>query len=244
MTPHFEQDISEPELSAVIDLSYRHRPVLIAFGGIAGALVIPPYEFFNLTRDLDINKIYLRDLSQTWYHSGLPGISRNIEETASFLKRQVTVASTGKVVLVGNSMGGYAAILFGILLEANIVHAFSPHTFIGSSKYIRSKNRIQYVHAKFSRRYFDLGRVMRLHSNTVRVNVYYDPADKLDKSHAFHLKGSTSVTLFPLHGAGHSLVKALRDSGQLRDILVSSVKYANDGHATAKVASIGRTSPP
>jgi hypothetical protein len=244
VTTLFEQDISDPKLSAIIDLFYRDRPLLIAFGGIAGALAIPPYEFFGLTRDLDINKIYLRDLSQTWYHSGLPGISRNIEETASFLKRKASEASTDKVVLVGNSMGGYAAILFGILLKATVVHAFSPHTFIGNRKYIRSKNRIEYLHAKFSRKYFDLRRVMAVCSNAVSCNVYYDPADKLDKSHAFHLKGSNNVTLFPFHGAGHCLVKALRDSGQLRDILLSSLNHTDNGHPTAKVASIGRTSTP
>lgn len=74
MAANFEDDVNDPELSAVIDLLHPGRPLLIAFGGIVGSLVIPPYEFFNLTRGLDINKIYLRDHSQTWYHSGLPGI--------------------------------------------------------------------------------------------------------------------------------------------------------------------------
>jgi hypothetical protein len=76
MTTEFEKNIKDPNLSVIIDLSYKDRPLLIAFGGRLGALVMPPFEFFNLTKKMDINKIYLRDISQTWYHSGLHGISK------------------------------------------------------------------------------------------------------------------------------------------------------------------------
>jgi hypothetical protein len=76
----FEKNIKNPNLSLVSDLSFQNRPLLIAFGGIYGALGIPPFEFYSLTKNIDVNKIYLRDLSQTWYHSGLPGLSDSIDE--------------------------------------------------------------------------------------------------------------------------------------------------------------------
>jgi len=228
MTTEFEKDIKNPDLSTIIDLSYQDRPLLIAFGGIAGALGIPPFEFFNLTRKHDVNKIYLRDLSQTWYHSGLPGVSKSIDDTATFLRRKIDDTGVNKVVVIGNSMGGYAAIIFGILIKADIVHAFSPQTFINDDNFIRSKKQIQNVHNNFSDKYFDLGEVIKLHSNLGKFNIYYDFNNKLDKKHARHLKRSRNVKLHPFIGGGHLLIKTLRDSGELHNLIISSFNDSPD----------------
>ena len=39
--------------------------------------------------------------------------------------------------MLGSSAGGYAALLFGRLLEADEVHAFGPQTFISPSLRLR-----------------------------------------------------------------------------------------------------------
>ena len=226
MTTEFERNIKDPNLSAIIDISYQDKPLLIAFGGISGPIGMPPFEFFNLARNLDVNKIYLRDLSQTWYHSGLPGISKNIDETASFLKGKIDESGADKVVVVGNSMGGYAAIIFGILIKADIVHAFSPHTFIKDANFIRSKEQIRNVHNNFYNKYFDLYEVMKLHNNLGEFNIYYDSKDKIDKKHAMHLNSSQNITLHSFRGGGHCLIKVLRDSGELQNIVISSFNGA------------------
>jgi hypothetical protein len=223
MTTEFEKNIKDPNLSAVIDLSYQGRPLLIAFGGMLGSVGVPPFEFFNLTKDLDVNKIYLRDLRGTWYHSGLPGISNNIDETAFFLKSKIDEAGIDKVVVFGNSMGGYAAIIFGILIKADIVHAFSPQTSIKNPDIIRHKKQIQNVHNNFPDTYFDLNEAIDLYDNLGEFNIYYDSKDKLDKKHARHFKNSQNITLHSFNGGGHRLIKTLRDSGELRNIVISSL---------------------
>lgn len=228
MTIEFESEIKNPNLPAILDLSYRSRSLIIAFGGIAGALGIPPFEFFHLTKDLYVNKIYLRDLSQTWYHSGLPGISKNIDETADYLRQKIHEAGVDKVVVFGNSMGGYAAIVFGILINADIVHAFSPHTFLLDAAYIRNKEKIRYVHNNFSRKYFDLKNLINSRNNLSKINIYYDSKEMLDKKHAAHLKASQNVELNSFRGGGHTLIKVLRDSGELQNIIISSISNAPD----------------
>lgn len=223
MSTEFHKDIKDPNLSVIIDLPYPGRPVLIAFGGMVGALGIPPFEFFNLTKNLNVNKIYLRDLNQTWYHSGLPEISENIDETASFLRRKVVESGANKIVVFGNSMGGYAAIVFGILIKADIVHAFSPHTFINDIKYIRSKKQIQYVHDNFSNKYFNLKNFTQLHDNLGKFYLYYDYKDKIDKKHAMLFKTSRNFALHSFRGGGHGLIKILKESGELQKIIISSL---------------------
>lgn len=53
MMEEFERKIKDSNLSAAMDLSYKNRPLLIAFGGIYGTLGYPPFEFFNLTKKIE-----------------------------------------------------------------------------------------------------------------------------------------------------------------------------------------------
>jgi hypothetical protein len=222
MTISFEDKMNDPGLALIEDISRMGKPLLIAFGGIYGDVGIPPFEFVNLTREIDVNKIYLRDLAQSWYHSGLQGLSGNIDETAEFLKRKVATSGADRVVLIGNSMGGYAAILFGVLINADVVHAFSPQTCIGEAGIIRSKAQLRKVQNNFSDRYFDLKELISSHAGPGEFNIYFNRNSGLDKKHALHLQGMENVTLHAFRWFGHELVKAMKDSGELRAILIAS----------------------
>ncbi len=212
--------------SAIIDLYDKEKPLLIIFSGF-GDFITMPFEFSNITKKLDVNKIYLRDFSRTWYHSGLFGISKSIDETAFFLKRKIDESGANKVVVLGNSMGGYAAILFGILIKANIVHAFAPQTFLDNVDYLKliTKNdrKIRDLHNNFSNQYFDLKNVIQLHNNLGEFNIYYDSNNEIDKKYAMHLKSSKYVRLHPFCGGGHALIRVLRDSGELQKIIIASL---------------------
>ncbi|RLJ20353.1 hypothetical protein DJ031_05995 [bacterium endosymbiont of Escarpia laminata] len=141
MATESHRKINNPSLSSIIELSYKDGPLLIAFGGVAGRRGLPPFELINITKNLKANKIYLRDLQQVWYQSGVSGISTNIDETASFLRNIIDENGINKVAVFGNSMGGYAAIIIGVLIKASCVHAFSPQTFIHNPRYIRNKDK-------------------------------------------------------------------------------------------------------
>jgi len=56
-----------------MDFSSKSDVMLIAFGGLKkGIGKITPFEFFNLTKGIEVKKIYVRDMNQAWYHRGLP----------------------------------------------------------------------------------------------------------------------------------------------------------------------------
>jgi hypothetical protein len=187
MTPHFERDLDDPHQSVVTDFRFPTRPLLIAFGGMAGRLGIPPFEFFNVTRHLDVNRVYLRDLSQTWYHAGLPGVSESIDDTACFLRSKIAESGSKRVVVVGNSAGGYAAILFGVLIGADMIHAFSPHTSLHNPDHIRSVKRLLFVQKNFADKYFDLSNLLTTKSMSSRIHIYYNSGNAIDTTHAVHL---------------------------------------------------------
>lgn len=102
---------------------------IIAFSG----LKVRPGRFhlFNLVKHFPESSIVLvRDPANNWYNTGLPSIGDTVEEIAAAIDRQLTELHAKRIVAVGSSMGGYAAILFGCMLGAERVVALSPQTLL------------------------------------------------------------------------------------------------------------------
>lgn len=227
MFSEFKAGIKGDKKSTAMDLSHPGKPMIIAFGGLRGAMGVPSFEFFKLTDDLLVNRIYVRDFDQLFYHSGLLGISENIDETVVFLKQKIAESGASKVVIFGNSMGGYAALLFGVLLGADVVHAFVPQTYIHESNSEEGYEVILSVCEKFSDQYFDLKDVIQSHDNTCELNIYYDSNYERDNRNAMHVKNSRNVVLHSFDDGGHDLVKIFKKSGKLREIIMSSLDVAS-----------------
>lgn len=227
MPADFEREIGNPRLPVVADLTFPGEPLLIAFGGIAGRMAaVPPFEFFKLTRHLRVNKAYLRDLDQRWYHGGLRGVTGSIGETADYLGCMMSACRTGRTVVFGSSMGGYAALLFGSLVRANAVHAFSPHTWLRDRRSIRNRDKLKALHDGFSGEYFDLSDVPGTSAGSGEDHVYYDVTDRKDRRQVARLeaRGRLHLQLHPYKGGGHNLVKYLKASGELEKLVIASLK--------------------
>ena len=231
MNEIFKQNLEDTKSPVVIDFSSEGKSLLIAFGGIIGALGMPPFEFFNLTKKIEVKKIYVRDMTQSWYHQGLPGIASDIDGVALFLRKKIEESGAEKIVLIGNSMGGYVAIIFGMLLNMDVaVHAFSPQTFIDKRNRFwhrdnRWRKQIRKIHRIASRRYLD-AKVLLLHSHNRKnydINIYFCFRNRLDKIHAERLSKFDNVSLHPFADGGHTVVKHLRDTGILKEVIVRAL---------------------
>lgn len=188
---------------------------------------IPPFEFFQVTKSLPINKIYLRDPFQCWYHHGLPGIAGDIPGIANYLSSILDSHNINKCVLIGNSMGGFAAILFGILLNAQVVHAFSPQTFIDRfSRWRFSDQRwqkqINKIYLLKSKKFLNLKKKLSKRNHNGIFNIYYSLAEPLDVIHAKRVEKYKNIQLHHYSSGGHDLVKSLRDAGELGDLIKRS----------------------
>ena len=215
-----------------VDFSSDSKVLLVAFGGLKrGVGRITPFEFFNLTRGANCKKIYVRDMNLAWYHCGLPGIAKNIDGVAKHLKGLIKKSGARKVVVVGNSAGGYAALLFGHLIGANVVLAFCPQTFISKKERQVHKdtrwegNQIRNAHGSPTRqeKYFNLKRVL---GGRTRYHIFYQRRSRLDKIHAERMKVVKNVSLHPHDegGGDHYLVVHLKKSGALKKILLRELK--------------------
>ena len=87
------------------------------------------FEWYNLRVQKACKHIFVRDIMKQWY---LTGINREIdtpEKLLSFLQKET---QDYRVITIGSSAGGYAAVLYGSLLHAEKVLTFNGQFEIAS----------------------------------------------------------------------------------------------------------------
>jgi hypothetical protein len=226
----FESAVTDPGQAVATDLSAESDVLLVALGGIAGGFGIPPFEFSRMLESLGVKKLFIRDLRQAWYHGRLPGLGRGIDGIAGYLRHTIGQERIRRSVLLGNSMGGYAALVLGALVDVDEVHSFSPITFIGPVARLRHRDwrwRREIWRAQRSRdarwAYFDARRVLAANPSHTSFHIHYSTAGRLDELHATRMAALPNVTLHAYEEGGHMLVKHMRDAGVLATVLSDAV---------------------
>jgi hypothetical protein len=131
-------NISNKYISFKKFISPKSETLIIAFSGIPKnkLKVLEFSNFFINNRDFSKKSdIYLfADYSASWYHHGITEITKNINDTIKYLDDIIKSKNYKKVLFIGVSAGGYAAILFGSLCKVTNVLAFIPRTVVPPSK--------------------------------------------------------------------------------------------------------------
>ena len=118
-----------PEVGCLIDRVRPGLPLVVTFGFFDWQQ-LPIFDFFGATKRLEaragvrFNRILIRDIANAWYHRGVPGLGRHVDDVAASLRTLVRTIRPSEVTTVGQSDGGYAAIMFGMLLGADRIVAF------------------------------------------------------------------------------------------------------------------------
>lgn len=230
MIEQFRPDVTPADDTwIVMDCEHDSRVLLLTFAARGKVLHKPGFEFVKISQPYPVKRIFVRDLADHWYHAGLGSATRNVVENAAFLRTLVDAQNVDRLVVTGSSSGGYAALLHGTLMQADIVLGFAPQTFIDwwhrliygekrSKHYIPTVWRANWAH----RRYFDVKPHLKQNTRT-RFDIHYPARHKVDPNHARRLKGLPNVTLYPHDTDDHRLTLILRDSGQLEPILTDAL---------------------
>lgn len=94
------------------------------------------FEWKNITRSKYVQKtyqkiIYVRDIFKCWYLLGINEEISDIEKVRIFLEKET---KRYEIYTLGNSAGGFAAVLFGCLLKAEVVFDFSGQFYLDITK--------------------------------------------------------------------------------------------------------------
>lgn len=101
------------------------------------------FEWYGLRIKKAYKHIFVRDIFKQWYLKGINADIDTPEKLCSFLRKETKGM---KVICMGSSAGGYAAILYGSLLKAERVIAFNAQFELRSllSRDDETKNPLVY----------------------------------------------------------------------------------------------------
>lgn len=204
------------------------RPAVVAFGGMRGGLIIPPFEFFAVSeRVTRCTRVFLRDPHQCWYQRGIPELGQTFDGAAQQLGRLLATAQPARTVFVGTSAGAYAALGMGILLDADEVHAFGAQTTlidvdrkaIGDDRWSERLEGLPPIDSAI----LDLRQMLAERRSRPGLHLYVAEDDPLDVAHAERVVTHPAVQVHRYPRGGHTLVRDLRDSGELEQLLARAL---------------------
>ena len=211
---------------------------VVSFSGIgAQPRVNPPFELIgSCSQDGRNHVIFVRDLRRTWYSS--PGIVRAIADS---VKDFAATLGVGRLSGIGNSMGGYGAILFAPLLDFRQVIAFAPQ-FSMTPEVVNEKRWPRWRRTRGPELARDLsdaieqstGHIWVLHGNTGGDRQQLEKFPVLDRLH--HLV---------VPEAAHGLALSLKAEGKLNPFIAAALAGENERAATIVAGPSSRwRSPP
>ena len=180
--------------------------LVVAFTGFNGNLSMSPFNFMRTAELLNYHRILLCDTSKTCYLNGIPPIAVGIEALIDLIRQHIARLAPKHTMFVGASGGSHAAILFGHLLGADLVHAFSPHTNVDPDYWRSSEppeevaafadamGRVEAVQESV-RAYLDLRQVLQVSNGKTRYNLHVCAQSAVDVARAVRLEGLPGVVM-------------------------------------------------
>lgn len=214
--------------------------LIISFSGMGWKNSIPTFNFYNMFKSYShIDKLFLRDIKCRYYLSGLKNSSNTFNETIELINRLTKKKKYDKIIAIGCSAGGYAAILYGQILHFTKVIAFSPQVVLTRTKeeliedifnapktcqWLRELNKEDYVYQKS----LDLKNFIPFQT---KVEIHYAKrANKgADKKHALYIEHE-NCNIIEHDSNNHMIALELRDKGILKKLIENEINtiYKNN----------------
>ena len=201
-----------------LETELRPSPVLVvAFTGIRDLLGGIPFEFGRTMGQVPCATLFVRDIDHRWYQYGSDD-SNAPDAVVHRIRSTAAKVGANRLVCLGNSMGGFGALMFGSLLQADAVMAFAPQTAIrpaltdsiGDKRWCRYQADIaDYPHGDIA-----------LLPQPPEVTICYGLENALDIAHVDRLTWTFRRIATP---AGHGAVRRLKESGELVPLIASMI---------------------
>ncbi|MFT4241156.1 MAG: hypothetical protein QM569_02625 [Acidovorax sp.] len=160
------------------------------------------FDFWRSGSAQNSSVLFFNNGLNEWYQNGVPGVGESIPALARYIEKTAERLGATSILLSGVSMGGYAAVLFGALLHADVV-AFGydsklrlPHS--------RSAKRMP---KEVAMTVPDLKPIVK--SSGARILHFAGELDGMDMMAAHHMYDLENIQTYTLRGVGHGERRSL-----------------------------------
>lgn len=233
----------------LVDRVVAGEILVIAFGFVSWE-TRPDFDFYGRLKKLErnsgrhINKVLVRDSGNAWYHRKIDGLGGHPDETAASLRALIVAIAPSKVITIGQSMGAYAAVMYGLLLNVESVIAFGPLSFLDVRQALLYHERRwlavmrDLVRNPPASGYYDLAALPR---GQTALHIVFGTKPELpnatesvnlDAMHAHRLAALGNCSLYPYPYSGHAVVQHLIDTKRINALLarlIAGIEIAEEG---------------
>ena len=168
--------------------------------------------------------IFLRDLHKQWYLSGINDTLNDPKKVLNFLK----IETAGyRIITLGSSAGGYAALLFGSMLECDRTYAFNAQmnlrVTMNNSNPATDPILFEKFNDKESALYFDLSNFLTVKSSNIYFQSCYSKMD-LEQLNGISKEAQNNLKIIRFQTSNHGF-PFLRNN--LRNVLEFSEHELN-----------------
>jgi pimeloyl-ACP methyl ester carboxylesterase len=206
----------------------QRQVLIVAFANLMPDHSLAPFCYVESLKKYPVNQLFIRDMHKFMYLRGIDPVLDSVGKLSDFLRQKMDHLGGDKTIFVGNSSGGYAAMLYGILTQPDVVLAFAPRT------YLNKKNREK--HSDFrnphivdtvaqgsrkyrARKYLDLKKLnQRVRNHKTGFHLFWDRQYRIDDINASRMQ-FRNYFHHPYEQGGHMIAKYLRDTGVFDSIL-------------------------
>ncbi len=166
------------------------------------------FEWYKCRYKYANKHIFVRDLRYLWYQKGINNKYDTVAKTAELLQSKV---GKGSLLCVGGSAGGYAAILFGLLLNAKMIivsDAQIDFKLMLKEQYEKGSFARHYAHPIFQElmetpcEYAHLVNLIKERQNT-KIYFIHSKNSWVDKSQYELVKDCPNIKFLFAESAGH-----------------------------------------
>lgn len=157
------------------------------------------FEMFKTMSSIkDSDVLFLNCKNNSYYIEGVPGLG-NFTKTIEYLKS--LVAGYDSVMFLGNSMGAYGALLYGLFLNVNHIIAYGPELQLGikGGKYNAENKRVGY-------HLYNICQLLSAHKPTGNIHILVGEKAYYDMMGITSLPKMNNLYLYSIANAYHSLI--------------------------------------
>jgi hypothetical protein len=205
-------------------------PLIIAFTGMARGLnELANFEFGKTFKPMEYSKIFVRDPHLSFYQYGVGEGTHNVWDVRDRLADVIEPMRPSKIICVGVSAGGYAALLFGHMLKVDTAHAFGPQVILHkqwgidhNDATIRDTQLHQGPPLLPENDFRDLPKVLEQGNGKTRYKVHIGNECTTDLNHARLIEHCPGVELVLYPGNAHAVAtQILRAQGRLGEVITN-----------------------
>ena len=229
------------------DVLVRRRPAatstVFVFSGLHGRMSTPIEALNFWFQRPDINVVYIYDPAGLIFMAGVHGLGESFDAAAEALAELHRELGAGRLLFLGYSGGGYAALRYALVLRPERVLILSGLTFLTEEAEDGDEARLPLL-VRFKRfapgQMVDLRPMLQAQDPPLRIAAYYGALHARDVEHARNIADLPGVTAVAVpEEERHVLIWWFHQNDRLRHLIDELVEGAFTHQSLARVVTDG-----